>query len=79
MIIRQRRNEGKNPRLGRGFFQNYDKYSRKEIDRLTEYAKKYHAHGLAWLKYENNAFAGSIAKFVDEENQKALLEQLNII
>ena len=55
-----------------------NKYSRKEIDRLTEYAKKYHAHGLAWLKYENNNFAGSIAKFVDEEAGKALVEQLNI-
>ena len=38
-----------------------NKYSRKEIDRLTLFAKKYHASGLAWLKYENNAFAGSIA------------------
>ena len=55
-----------------------NKYSRKEIDRLTEYAKKYHAHGLAWLKYENNNFAGSIAKFVDEEAGKTLIEQLNI-
>ena len=55
-----------------------NKYSRKEIDRLTEYAKKYHAHGLAWLKYENNNFAGSIAKFVNEEAGKALVEQLNI-
>ena len=55
-----------------------NKYSRKEIDRLTEYTKKYHAHGLAWLKYENNNFAGSIAKFVDEEAGKTLIEQLNI-
>ena len=55
-----------------------NKYSRKEIDRLTEYAKKYHAHGLAWLKYENNSFAGSIAKFVNEEAGNALINQLNI-
>ena len=55
-----------------------NKYSRKEIDRLTEYAKKYHAHGLAWLKYENNNFSGSIAKFVGEEAGNALVEKLNI-
>jgi aspartyl-tRNA synthetase len=55
-----------------------DKYSRKEIDRLTLLAKKYHAHGLAWLKYENNAFSGSIAKFVDESLGKELIENLNL-
>ena len=54
------------------------KYSRKEIDRLTDLAKKYHAHGLAWLKYENNAFSGSIAKFVDDANQEALKEELKL-
>ena len=30
------------------------KYSRKEIDRLTEVVKKLKAKGLMWLKYENN-------------------------
>ena len=53
-----------------------NKYSRKEIDRLTLFAKKYHASGLAWVKYENNAFAGSIAKFLNEEVSAALVEQL---
>ena len=43
------------------------KYSRKEIDRLTESLKKYRAKGLMWLKYENNVFSGSIAKFMNEE------------
>ena len=54
------------------------KYSRKEIDRLTDMAKKYHASGLAWLKYENNAFAGSIAKFLTEANATSLVESFNI-
>ncbi len=54
------------------------KYSRKEIDRLTDMAKKYHASGLAWLKYENNAFAGSIAKIVTETNATSLVESFNI-
>ena len=55
-----------------------NKYSRKEIDRLTLFAKKYHASGLAWLKYENNAFAGSIAKFLNPEVSKSLVEQLGL-
>lgn len=50
------------------------KYSRKEIDRLTLVAKKYHASGLAWLKYENHLLTGSIAKFLTEENQKEFIE-----
>ena len=55
-----------------------NKYSRKEIDRLTDFAKKYHAHGLAWLKYENEAFGGSIAKFLNEETSLELKEQLGL-
>ncbi len=54
------------------------KYSRKEIDRLTGIAKKYHASGLAWLKYENNTFSGSIAKFLTEVNIKDLVETLKL-
>ena len=55
-----------------------NKYSRKEIDRLTDFAKKYHAHGLAWLKYENGVFGGSIAKFLNEETSLELKEQLGL-
>ena len=55
-----------------------NKYSRKEIDRLTLVAKKYHASGLAWLKYENNQFSGSINKFLTEDINNALIERLNI-
>ena len=55
-----------------------NKYSRKEIDRLTDFAKKYHAHGLAWLKYENGVFGGSIAKFLNEKTSLELKEQLEL-
>ena len=55
-----------------------NKYSRKEIDRLTDFAKKYHAHGLAWLKYENGVFGGSIAKFLNEETSLELQERLEL-
>lgn len=43
---------------------NADKYSRKSIDKLTEVAKQYGAKGLAWIKYENGAISGPVAKFL---------------
>ena len=55
------------------------KYSRKEIDRLTEMAKKYHASGLAWLKYENQTLTGSIAKFLTPEKQLELIERYHLV
>lgn len=54
------------------------KYSRKEIDRLTLLAKKYHASGLAWLKYENNELTGSVAKYVTPEIKEQLIQQLSL-
>lgn len=54
------------------------KYSRKEIDRLTEGVKKLKAKGLMWLKYDNNAFSGSIAKAVTEDFGKYLIEKFNV-
>lgn len=55
-----------------------NKYSRKEIDRLTQIAKKYHASGLAWLKYENNNLTGSIAKFLSTDNCNELINTLKL-
>ena len=55
-----------------------NKYSRKEIDRLTLLAKKYHAGGLAWLKYENGVLNGSVAKFVSDENKDNLVAKLGL-
>jgi aspartyl-tRNA synthetase len=53
-------------------------YSRKDIDRLTEVAKKYGAKGLAFLKYENNTFSGPVAKFLSEAEINGLVEQMVI-
>ena len=41
-----------------------DKYSRKNIDKLTEIAKQYGDKGLAWLKYVDNTISGPVAKFL---------------
>lgn len=53
------------------------KYSRKQIDELTEHAKKYGAGGLVWLKVTDNNFEGSSAKFISEPEQQALKARFN--
>jgi len=49
--------------------------SRKDIDLLTAYAGEFGAKGLAWLKVEEAAMAGPIAKFFTPEQQAALRER----
>ncbi|HFI0035466.1 TPA: aspartate--tRNA ligase [Streptococcus suis] len=41
-----------------------DSYSRKDIDKLTEYAKQFGAKGLAWVKVDQGELAGPVAKFL---------------
>lgn len=43
---------------------NADKYSRKDIDKLTEFAKQFGAKGLAWIKVADGTLAGPVAKFL---------------
>ena len=45
---------------------NADKYSRKDIDKLTEFAKQFGAKGLAWVKMTDGSLAGPVAKFLTE-------------
>ncbi len=54
------------------------KYSRKNIDELTDYVKKYKAKGLAWMKGEKGAFIGGISKFFSENIQKIMFEKLSV-
>lgn len=41
-----------------------DQYSRKAIDKLTDFVKQFGAKGLAWVKYSNGDLTGPIAKFL---------------
>ncbi|HES9212308.1 TPA: aspartate--tRNA ligase [Streptococcus pyogenes] len=43
---------------------NADRYSRKDIDKLTEFAKQFGAKGLAWVKVTDGQLAGPVAKFL---------------
>ena len=49
------------------------KYSRKNIDRLTDFVKKYKAKGLAWMKAEGGLLTGGISKFFNKDLQKELI------
>ena len=53
-----------------------DKYSRKDIDKLTDFIKTYKANGLFFLKYNNSEFTGSIAKILTDEVKEELIKSL---
>ena len=52
-------------------------YSRKDIDALGEFASRYGAKGLAWLKVDADGLKGPIAKFFEGEKGQALVNSLN--
>lgn len=53
-------------------------FSRKVIDKYTEFVKRYRAKGLAFMKYEDNQFTGGVSKFFNEEELKSFKEVSNI-
>ncbi|PKM69958.1 MAG: aspartate--tRNA ligase [Firmicutes bacterium HGW-Firmicutes-19] len=57
---------------------DYASISRKEIDSLTELAKKYGAKGLVVVKLANGLIEGPAAKFLSETEKNALVTQLNL-
>lgn len=44
--------------------------SRKNLDELTEFAKKYGAKGLAWIKYTDGEINSPIAKFLSDQEKE---------
>ena len=54
-----------------------DKFSRKNLDELTDFVKSKKASGLAYLKIEEE-LSGSIAKVVTESEVSVLKEQLSL-
>lgn len=53
-------------------------YSRKQIEKKQEYIKRFHAKGLAWVKYENNEFSGPVSRFLTTKNQEKLVKEFNL-
>lgn len=52
-------------------------FSRKDIDKLTDFVKIYGAKGLAWLKVDGDNLKGPIAKFFTEADQSDLITALS--
>lgn len=55
-----------------------DQFSRKTLDKLQDYVKVYGAKALAYLKYNESTFTGSIAKVLSEEEKIALKDKLQV-
>ncbi|MFD1413975.1 aspartate--tRNA ligase [Oceanobacillus jeddahense] len=54
-----------------------DNYSRKDIDKLTEFVNVYGAKGLAWLKVEEGEVKGPISKFLSDDEKEAIVDKAN--
>lgn len=50
-------------------------FTRKELDKLTEHAKGIGAKGLAWIRLTDDGISSSFAKFMSEDEMKAILER----
>jgi aspartyl-tRNA synthetase len=53
-----------------------DKFSRKQLDELTEFVKQFNAKGLAWVKVEAGKLTSPIEKFLPAASQQALREKM---
>ncbi len=50
-------------------------YTRKEVDKLTEYVRGMGAKGLAWVRWTDDSVSSSFAKFMSEEEMQAILQK----
>ena len=53
-------------------------FPRNRIDDIVEKAKVCGAKGLAWVKYQDSDFNSGISKFIDQNEKKELIKQLNL-
>ena len=55
-----------------------EKLSRKKFDELNEFVKIYKAKGVAYLKYENSEFSGSVNNALPQSEKEALRDFLKL-
>lgn len=55
-----------------------EKYSRKQIDKLTSAVKGMGASGLIWFRLENGEINSSVNKFLNEDFNSKLIERLEL-
>lgn len=54
----------------------FDKFTRRELDRLAAFVKDYGAKGLAWTRLGGEKTSSSFAKFLPEDTAKKIYEKL---
>lgn len=54
-------------------------FSRKKLDELTEFAKKYRAKGLAWIKLQNGEINSPIAKYLDKNEVELIISSAKAV
>jgi aspartyl-tRNA synthetase len=52
-------------------------YSNKDVDKLTEFVKKFNAKGLATLKVKEEGLSGGIKKFFTDDQQSSLIKMMD--
>ncbi len=52
-------------------------FSRKKLDELTEFAKKYGAKGLAWIKLQSGEINSPISKYLDKNELDSIIFSAN--
>jgi len=52
-------------------------YTRKGIDKLTEFVRGIGAKGMAWIRLTDDGIASSFAKFMTEDEMNAILKKAN--
>lgn len=57
---------------------NASNYSRKDLDKLTEFVKIYGAKALSYLKYNDGELTGSIAKVISDLEKQELINKLGL-
>ncbi|MFH1874686.1 MAG: aspartate--tRNA ligase [Pseudomonadota bacterium] len=62
----------------KGFAVSDQELSRKQIDELSEFVKKYGAKGLAWIKVGPDKWQSPIAKFLSEAEKQALTKAMEL-
>ena len=54
------------------------KYSRKDLEKLTDFVKQYKVGSLFYLKYNDKDFTGSIAKVLNDNLKEELVKNLSL-
>ena len=57
---------------------NNHSFSRKDLDKFSEFVKIYKAKGVATVKLENKEFVGGIGKFLSEEEKSSLIKEFDL-